>query len=200
MKSRRGWVYAAVVFFLAAVFVVFSPRSYNNSSTSMMPTLDIDEQFLVFPGFALFGLEINRWDVVVFKYPVSPDIAFVKRVVGLPGDKIEWRNGALLINDKPVDRKMQEMVPPEIPKAKFEDAPEPEPVKVFEESFEGSRVLVLDKDPNYDSYETSHVPADHYYVVGDHRNQSHDSRRWGHLPRANIIGKVHRYPWSTGLN
>ncbi|MES2963217.1 MAG: signal peptidase I [Bdellovibrionota bacterium] len=198
MKRARIWFYAIAGLLSVLILVIFSPRAFENPSVSMMPTLAMNEDFLIFPGLALFGLEIDRWDLVVFKYPVSPDVTFVKRVVGLPGDKIEWKNG-LFINDKPVARKNLDVPPPEIPAR--EDGLGPPggygELSLVEESFEGFRLTVLDEKSNDEIVAAVQVPEGHFYVAGDFRSQSHDSRRWGFLPAANVIGKVYRYPWNS---
>ena len=118
--------------------------------------------------------DIRRGDIVVFKYPEEPDRDFIKRVIGLPGETIELRNKKIYINGKPLDE----------PYVHFLTPPS--------ERVPGSHV-------GRSSRELSGIgacPPDSYFVMGDNRDNSQDSRYWGFLPRNNIKGKALLIYWS----
>jgi signal peptidase I len=164
---------------VCVVFVVFSRafvfQQSKIPSGSMMDTLLIGDYIMVnrfvysAASTALERLllpirEVERGDVVVFKQPQEPEIDFIKRVVGLPGDTVELRGGSLFVNGEPIE----------------------EPY--VEESYRR-----LDGNGNYGPIR---VEPDHYFVLGDHRNQSQDSRFWGQVPRALMKGRALLVWWS----
>jgi len=100
--------------------------------------------------------DVHRHDIIVFKYPEEPEVDYIKRIVGLPGEKVEVRAGMVYINDKPLDEPFIE--------ARYRDP----------NSFWGPRV----------------VPEASYFVMGDHRNNSRDSRYWGFVPKHFIKGRA----------
>ena len=159
LSEIRGW--ARDVFFAigtAIIIIVFFYQPVKVEGTSMLPELVDQER--IFVNKFLYRIEnIARQDVVVFWYPLDPTRSYIKRVIGLPGDVIEVREGDVLVNGEVLD---EEYVPP---------------------SF-------LDRR----SYPPLYVEPGHYYVLGDHRDQSNDSRMWGLVPQQNIYGKaVFRY-------
>jgi signal peptidase I len=116
---------------------------------------------------------IGRGDVVVFKFPQEPDRDFIKRVIGLPGETLEVRNKKVYINGTPLDEPyVHFLVPP---------------------SAEGQEVAATDVR---ESYGPVTVPADQYFVMGDNRDNSQDSRWWGYLPRDLVKGKALMVYWS----
>ncbi len=117
--------------------------------------------------------DIKRGDIVVFKYPEEPERDFIKRVIGLPGETLELRHKKVYINGSPIDEPyVHFLVPP---------------------SAEGQEVAAYDVRENYGPVT---VPADHYFVMGDNRDNSQDSRWWGYLPRENVKGKALMVYWS----
>ncbi len=104
---------------------------------------------------------VRRGDVVVFKYPPEPEIDYIKRVVGLPGDEVGLRQGRLYVNGEAVD--------------------EPYVSEGYRER---------------ENFGPETVPPDHYFVMGDHRNRSSDSRVWGPVPRQLIKGRALLVWWS----
>jgi signal peptidase I len=126
----------------------------------------------------------ERGDVMVFRFPHDPSINFIKRVVGLPGDKIEYKNKRVHINGVPV---------PLAPKAEsdFQEVSQKiYPGERFVETF-GPNSHEIIVDPNKRTTKTSYsVPEGHYFVMGDNRDHSNDSRYWGFVPEGNIIGKA----------
>jgi len=116
---------------------------------------------------------IRRGDIIVFKYPDEPDRDFIKRVIGLPGDTVELRAKKVYINGTPLDE----------PYVHFLTPP----------SGEDQEVTSLDVRENFGQ---KTVPADHYFVMGDNRDNSQDSRYWGFLPRTYVKGKALVIYWS----
>ena len=101
----------------------------------------------------------ERHDVIVFKYPEHPETDYIKRIIGLPGDQVEVRNGQVLVNDQP-------QAEPFVRADYYQNQ---------ERSNWGPTV----------------VPSDNYFVMGDHRNNSQDSRYWGFVPRSLIKGRAY---------
>lgn len=139
---------------IAAIVIVFVYQPVKVEGTSMMPWLEDQERIFV-NKFVYAVDEIGRGDVVVFRFPLDPTKSYIKRVLGLPGDRVEVRRGEVLVNGKKVDE-------PYVPAA-YRDR---------------------------SSHPALELPADHFYVLGDHRNTSNDSRTWGPVPREYITGKA----------
>jgi len=117
--------------------------------------------------------DIRRGDIVVFKYPEEPERDFIKRVIGLPGETVELRNKKIYIDGKPLDEPYVHFLTP--PSSEFQE------------------VTSADLRENY---RPSVVPAGSFFVMGDNRDNSQDSRYWGFLPRNNIKGKALLIYWS----
>jgi signal peptidase I len=122
---------------------------------------------------------IKRQDVIVFKYPEEPERDFIKRVIGLPGETVELRNKRVFINGKQLDE----------PYVYFLEDPPPIPQDM------GSNELQGGSDPRI-QYGPVTVPPGHYFVMGDNRDNSQDSRYWGFLPRENVKGRGLVIYWS----
>jgi signal peptidase I len=119
--------------------------------------------------------EIRRGDVVVFKYPEDPDRDFIKRVIGLPGETLEVKNKRVYINGKMLDEPyVHYLEPPGTPSEYHE-------------------VTSFDLR---ETYGPVIVPADKYFVMGDNRDNSQDSRYWGFLPREYVKGRALMIYWS----
>src|SRR5262249_44471438 len=119
--------------------------------------------------------DIDRGDVIVFKYPEEPDRDFIKRVIGLPGETVQVREKKVLINGTPLDEPYAHYLLP---------------VSTPSEYHEVTSFDVRER------YGPVTVPADHYFVMGDNRDNSQDSRYWGFLPRDYIKGKALIIYWS----
>jgi signal peptidase I len=178
---------------IAAMFLVtFVVQPFRIPSESMEPTLKVGDFFLAdkqsyAPGGVLGGLvlppaRVRRGDLVVFHYPVDARLHLVKRVVGLPGDRIRMRGGRVLVNGQVLGE----------PYA-FYSASRP---NGFRDDFPS----MLEADPNVDLRwwiemrrsmrdEEMVVPPNEYFVLGDNRNDSEDSRYWGFVPRSAIVGR-----------
>jgi signal peptidase I len=118
---------------------------------------------------------IKRGDVIVFKYPEEPDRDFIKRVIGLPGETLEVKEKKVYINGSPLDEPYVHFLQP--PSA----------------SSELSEVTSFDVRERYGPVT---VPADQYFMMGDNRDNSQDSRYWGFLPRELVKGKALFIYWS----
>jgi signal peptidase I len=149
----------------------------------------------IFSG-RIWGSEPKRGDVVVFKFPPDPSVDYIKRVVGLPGDKIQVRNGQLFINDVGVQRvKTGQIDNPDITE-------EPRPIDVYRETLpNGVSYDTLDISPDSigDNTREWTVPAGHYFMMGDNRDNSSDSRfTVGFVPAENLVGRANLVFFSIG--
>jgi len=207
----------AVVFILRSF--LFEP--FKIPSGSMIPTLWVGDLILVnkfhygvrLPVINLKitdGNPVERGDVMVFRYPPKPNLDYIKRVIGLPGDEIAYLNKQLTINGQPV---------PKTPLPDFFEEDSLRYIKQFEEriplgdkpeaSVTSVRLhrLLNDADrpafvPGADEFMykdncrytvegvTCKVPEGHYFMMGDNRDNSLDSRYWGFVPEKNIVGKA----------
>jgi signal peptidase I len=136
-------------------FVTFIGQAFRVEGTSMQPLLEHGERIIVNKLVYRYH-KIARGDVVVFWYPLDPHVSFIKRVIALPGDVVEIRNGALFVNERPVEE-------PYLHGTAFRDRSNVPPTE---------------------------VKPGHYFVLGDHRGASHDSRKWGEVPEKYIYGKA----------
>lgn len=201
MDTVKTVIYAIVIAILIRTFA-FEP--FKIPSASMYPTLYIGDYLFVSKytyGYSKHSLplslplwegriwkgELKRGDVVVFKLPSNEKIDFIKRVVGLPGDKIKLIKGRLFINDKLVERE-------EIEDFVFRDEKgNAERYKQYIEDLGGIRHLILELSDNepLDNFEEITVPEGMFFAMGDNRDRSDDSRRSvGNVPYENLVGKA----------
>lgn len=197
---------------ICAVFLLrsFLFEPFKIPSGSMIPTLLVGDLILVNKftyGIRLpvinkkitEGNPVQRGDVMVFRYPPQPSMDYIKRVVGVPGDEIAYLNKRLTVNGKPVDTTA-------LPD--FFDADAMRYFKLFDEQLgaQRHRIIVNPDAPafvqgasNFAGREgcrysvegvTCKVPEGHYFMMGDNRDNSLDSRYWGFVPEANIVGKA----------
>ena len=183
------------VLFVVLILRSFFIEPYKIPSGSMIPTLMIGDFILVDKN--IYGYKIpltnitlfenenpKRGDVVVFKYPEDQSINYIKRVIGLPGDKILYKNKRLYINDS------------EYPLIKVEHSYDPIEIadgNVFIENNLQKEYMILNQSNppfNFEYY----VPNGTYFVLGDNRDNSNDSRFWGPVPEENLVGKAF-YIW-----
>jgi len=185
---------------VVAIFVItFIVQAFQIPSESMENTLLVGDYLLVNKlcyGGRNFGQDfmpyqkIQRGDIIVFHYPVDPQEHFVKRVIGVPGDRLRLVNKKVFINGKPIDEPYVHYLEPA--NNLFRDNFPRVDVPVF--NMEGKwwlqmRKLVEDGELI--------VPEGHYFVMGDNRDDSQDSRYWGFVPRENIIGRPLVIYWSV---
>lgn len=169
---------ALIVAIILALFIrAFIVQAYKIPSGSMLNTLYIGDYLLVTrfnygPKIPFTDKEIfhvgdpQHGDVIVFKYPKDPSVDYIKRVVGAPGDVIEMRDKQLYRNGEKVVESYTRNTDPQ-----------------------GIR-------PVRDQFSPRVVPQGHYFVMGDNRDDSEDSRYWGFVPRANIQGRAWIIYWS----
>jgi len=139
---------------ISCFIIIFLYQPVKVEGTSMMPSLDDQER--IFVNKFVYRLEpIQRGDIVVFRYPRDPSKSFIKRVVGLAGDRIQIDAGRVFVNGTPLD---EDYVP---------------------RAYEDQR-----------SYPEIVVPSDSYFVLGDHRSLSNDSRDFGSVNQTYIYGKA----------
>ena len=141
---------------LAVIVILFLYQPVKVEGTSMMPTLDDQERIFINKFVYRFHFEkIDRGDTVVFWFPGDPSKSYIKRVIGMPGDRVEVRDGSVIVNSTALE---EDYVPQE-----YRDQSEMRPTT---------------------------VGPDEYFVLGDHRSSSNDSRTWGMVPRRYIYGKA----------
>ncbi len=183
------------VFLIVLVLRSFLFEPFRIPSASMMPTLLIGDFILV--NKYEYGIRLpvihtkvvgndtpDRGDIVVFRYPEDPSIPYIKRVIGVPGDHVVYRDKTLFINGEEMSQ---------------------ERLGTYYGSGSGfirnglsmrqehlddvtHRILVEPRAPAADLEAT--VPADHYFVLGDNRDNSRDSRYWGFVPDENLVGRA----------
>ena len=125
----------------------------------------------------------ERGDVMVFRFPKNPKTNFIKRVIGTPGDVVTYHNKRLSINGKPLPLEVFDLV--NWPTEEMRDR-----AKVFLESIgEENHTIMIDNQGSSRSIQVK-VPEGHYFVMGDNRDHSNDSRYWGFVPEEFIVGKA----------
>lgn len=188
---------------LAVVFVLrsFVVEPFTIPSGSMLPTLQVSDYILVnkfaygvrFPVFNAKLIEVGepeRGDVMVFKYPEKPTINYIKRVVGLPGDEILYQDKQLYINGEKMELEFVAKEPPARPTR-----------ILYRENLTGVEHMIQ-VDPFNDLFPGRwKVSENSYFVMGDNRDNSRDSRAWGFVPDELIVGKafaiwMHWESWS----
>ena len=184
MKNKsivREYVEAILIALLLALFIrTFIVQAFKIPSGSMLPTLQIGDHILVskfsyalkvpFSGSSLASFsDPEHGDIIVFKYPVKPDVDYIKRVVGVAGDRIEIKDKEVFVNG---------------------------------ELYEIQHAIHLDNSINQssrDNYGPITVPPKSVFVMGDNRDNSHDSRFWGFVNYKAIRGKAFIIYWSWDI-
>ena len=212
LSARPWWVEYTAGFF-PVITLVFLLRSFlyepfRIPSGSMIPTLQIGDLILV--NKFEFGIRLpivnrtvvtigspHRGDVIVFRYPHDTTQDYIKRVVGLPGDRIEYRNHVLRINDVVVEKMPQDRYyEPGRMKTyeQFIEHLDTVDHRIIQADGEGAQAYAALRHTNIDACVYSDggvactVPAGSYFVMGDNRDNSEDSRFWGFVPDRNIVG------------
>ena len=189
VEYSKSFFPVLLIVFLLRGFVV---EPFRIPSGSMLPSLYIGD-FILVNKFA-YGVKVpilnkkilelsepERGDVVVFRYPRDPSLDYIKRVIGLPGDHIAYYNKVLYVNSSPVSRSF-------IGQYK---GPGQTFANEYLEDLQGGQhaMLLLPARPNNLQGEYI-VPEGMYFVMGDNRDNSNDSRVWGPVPESNLIGKA----------
>ncbi|MCX8060198.1 MAG: signal peptidase I [Aquificaceae bacterium] len=183
MRALPRWVRELVVVVLVVLLIrTFLVQAYNIPSGSMKPTLLVGDFILV--NKLVYRLsEPQRGDLVVFKWPLNPNLDFIKRIIGMPGDIIEISDHKVFINGQELPLRFVERVE-ENGVAKL----------IYEESLPNGvkyRIALYETPllPRK-GVQQIHIPPGHYFVMGDNRDNSEDSRYWGLLPKENLVGKA----------
>ncbi len=187
----------------------FLAEPFRIPSSSMMPTLLIGD-FIVVNKFA-YGIRLpvlrnkvieigepERGDVAVFKYPVDPKIDYIKRIIGLPGDEIVYRDRQLFINGEAVEQSVEGRY---MGAGRSSEANGSEiRHEVLDEA--DYDILVRTRIPSRASLEGRWVvPEGHYFVMGDNRDNSQDSRVWQFVPEEHLVGRAFLVwmNWDSGV-
>jgi signal peptidase I len=185
------------VLLIVLVFRSFLFEPFKIPSGSMIPTLLVGD-FIVVNKFS-YGVRLPvlnkkildtgspvRGDVVVFRFPDDPSVNFIKRLVGLPGDTIAYRDKQLFVNGELIDQKASGRFGSNDIKC---STPAPDAMLVNEQ--------LGDKNHNILKHDRSggrngqwEVPANHFFMMGDNRDRSNDSRMWGFVPEENLLGRA----------
>ena len=218
LSAQPKWIEYTGGFFPVILFVFllrsFVVEPFRIPSGSMLPTLHSGDFILVNKyeyglRFPVFNFEITegtnpkRGDIVVFKYPLDKNVDFIKRVIGLPGDEIRYIDKELYVNGKRVET---------TPDGSFFDKETYTDLKQFNEDLDGvvHKIVENDKVPSMARPVQGHtglnhcvynmgdvvcrVPEGHYFMMGDNRDNSADSRFWGFVPKEEIVGRAF-YIW-----
>jgi len=189
--------FPVLVFVLVIRSFIFEP--FRIPSGSMMPTLK-EGDFIFVQKFA-YGLRLpvtetkvietgepKRGDVIVFRLPSDPSINYIKRVIGLPGDEVVYERQRLTINGETVALQRGQEASSDVP--------------VFVEDLDGRMHDILITNPQFSTRDgTYRVPEGHYFVMGDNRDRSRDSRFIGAIPEQYLVGEavriwMHFVPWN----
>lgn len=164
IKKQLHELWDLAKFIVLAVIIVLPIRTFIAqpfivSGNSMVPTFQ-DKQYLIVDELSYNLGNIKRGDVVIFKYPNNPSRYFIKRIIGLPNEKIKIENGTVTISNKN----------------------NPDGFTLAEPYING----------HFDTYyPTKEIGTDEYFVMGDNRNASSDSRTWGFVPKKLLVGRAY---------
>ena len=213
--AKQPWWVEYSVSFFPVILIVFLLRSFlvepfKIPSSSMVPTLLVGDFILV--NKYTYGIRLpvinkkvvplndpQRGDVMVFRYPENPSLDYIKRVIGVPGDRLEYRDKQLYINGQLVPRRQGDDY---LSKERMQFS------RRYFETINGHEheILIEDDAPSFAAPAPSFpysqnctynmkglactVPPGHYFMMGDNRDNSSDSRVWGFVPDENIVGKA----------
>ena len=212
--NRREWLIAHVKSLAVAIVMVLIIRSsiveaFKIPSGSMIPTLMVGDQIFVnkfayglkfplwdwltdHPLYVIKGAPPARGDVIVFKYPRDESVHYIKRVVGIAGDRIQLKDKTVYVNGSPLARSL--VSHPDVIESVEGADYDKSSLQLFDEAIPGSKdkhLVMLDRsNDQIANFHEITVPADSLFVMGDNRDFSNDSRFWGFVPLKNIDGKA----------
>jgi signal peptidase I len=209
METVRTIIYALLI---AGVVRTFLFQPFNIPSGSMIPTLLVGDYLFVskfsygysrfslplglgFFGGRILGSAPDRGDVAVFRHPPTNREDFIKRIVGMPGDRIQMVGGRLNINGNVVPRRRID------DHLSRDRGGQVSRVPQYEETLPNGRTYIIregfgDRGPSDNTREFV-VPSGNYFAMGDNRDDSNDSRGWGFVPADNLIGRAEILFFST---
>jgi signal peptidase I len=219
MTAREEWLDFLRTAFIAVVLALlvrtFAFEPFNIPSGSMKPTLEIGDYLFVYKpayGYSRYSFPFGilpfegrfatgnrapqRGDVIVFKLPSNPSVDYIKRVVGLPGERIRMMNGILHINGKAVERTPVGL-------RRDEESGVPTAMMEYIQTLPGGAMFSIYEegdDRDLDNTDEFIVPEGHYFMMGDNRDNSQDSRVQslvGFVPVENMVGKASFLFFST---
>jgi signal peptidase I len=183
------------VIVIVLVLRSFIAEPFRIPSSSMMPTVLIGD-FILVNKFS-YGLRLpvtytevirtgrpERGEVAVFRFPPDPRQNYIKRVVGLPGDEVVYRDKVIYVNDVPM---------PQVPDGRYVgrgSGRDMTGASVLRETLGGHEHEILQLDFRQRQEQRWVVPEGHYFVMGDNRDNSEDSRAWGFVPEDNLVGRA----------
>jgi len=207
METVRTIIYAVLI---AIVVRTFAYEPFNIPSRSMEPTLLVGDYLFVkkwvygysrhslpfsWPPFSgrIWTAPVERGDVVVFKVPTDNKTDYIKRIVGLPGDRIQMIDGVLNINGQPVKREPIEDWVSE------QNVTYHRYIETLPNGVQHVIIELSDDKPGIAADNTREyvVPPGHYFGMGDNRDNSADSREWGYIPEENLVGRASFIFYST---
>ena len=199
-EDNEPWLVEYARSFFPIVLIVLLLRSFlaepfRIPSGSMMPTLLVGDFILVnkftygirLPVINKKILALNepkRGDIVVFRYPKDPSVDYIKRVIGLPGDRVVYDNKKLYINDKPVEQ---------VSLGRYEGFGQGQDMtgaEHLQENLNGIEHSILVRNDALSAEGVYVIPEGNYFVMGDNRDNSNDGRYWGTVPEENLVGKA----------
>ncbi len=189
VEYSKSFFPVLLIVFLLRGFVV---EPFKIPSGSMLPSLYIGD-FILVNKFS-YGIRVpvinktiiefappERGDVVVFRFPRDPNLDYIKRVVGLPGDRIGYFNKVLYVNGKPVEREFI---------GRYRGPGQASATEYLEKLPNANHGILLMPARTNNLQGEYIVPEDMFFVMGDNRDNSNDSRVWGPVPRENLLGKA----------
>lgn len=187
------------VLLIVLLFRSFLAEPFRIPTGSMMPTLLVGD-FILVNKFA-YGIRLpvldkkiidigepERGDVVVFRYPKNPQEDYIKRVIGKPGDEVSYRNKRLYINGKEMPQESHGPYAGTDQESRDLVRRNAESLQENLETVQHRIIAIPGEQVGMDFTVT--VPAGHYFVMGDNRDRSSDSRFWGFVPEQNLVGKA----------
>lgn len=198
VENARSFFWVLLLVWVIRSFII---QPYRVPTGSLQPTVKPGD-FLLVNQFA-YGLHFpvgnktlvevgkpKRGDIVLFYAPPDPSIVFVKRLIGMPGDHIEYRNKVLWINGKEMKQAFIEKTMDDEPAVAGSNPEEHIPVDLKEEDLDGLKHKIFIADGGFTSDFAVTVPPGNYFMMGDNRDNSDDSRMWGFVPEKYLIGKA----------